>query len=642
MSYTEIQTRKVISSYGGVGSIIETPQGAMTIENFDEWSFFKAIIEKKLEINEYIIEDNRLLNRLKHEKGFPNLSNFLRVPSNVSNPNNQSLPLYQFRFISSKYFPEWFYCNNCNSFHHITEWWQGWKRTLLKYKEPNEKIRDLFLNTPKCFYCYDASKQKQIDDGKRRKFYYELEQVRFILTSPKGDIDDIPWGKWNMAKQKLQDNESRFLINIDNDENCCENQQLKYYKSTKYSDLSGIRIACANCNKSNTLSGLFKLDLIVNESTRLNKKVVIRTSNSVYYPILVSSIFLPTQLEIKASDAKKIDNWLEKGKSIEFIIEVFIEEGYTKESIIQYVEGRAKNSFEPEREYRLKEYRFITFPERNNYNEENRNLIFNRQGILSLNSFGISNLTQINRLKITTVQTAYTRQEPLDKDVFLSGEETDLLIKAKYTSKWANQTELLPAVESFGEGIFIEFEKKKIDLWLEDIFNDSILLKRILILSENIKNHELFPRGKFIDDKHLTKFILIHTVSHLLIKELEFMVGYPATSLNERLFIDENEMSGLLIYTVAGTEGSFGGLVSQGAEDTFKKILVSALLRATDCASDPVCLNTIDGQGVGGLNMAACYSCTLLPETSCEEFNSLLDRALLIDKENGFFKNCIY
>ena len=60
MSYSEIQTRKVISSYGGVGSIIETPQGAMTIENFDEWSFFKAIIEKKLDINEYIIEDNRL------------------------------------------------------------------------------------------------------------------------------------------------------------------------------------------------------------------------------------------------------------------------------------------------------------------------------------------------------------------------------------------------------------------------------------------------------------------------------------------------------------------------------------------------------------------------------------------------------
>jgi hypothetical protein len=37
------------------------------------------------------------------------------------------------------------------------------------------------------------------------------------------------------------------------------------------------------------------------------------------------------------------------------------------------------------------------------------------------------------------------------------------------------------------------------------------------------------------------------------------------------------------------------------------------------------------------MNLAACYSCVLLPETSCEEFNSFLDRALLIDKEFGFF-----
>ena len=96
------------------------------------------------------------------------------------------------------------------------------------------------------------------------------------------------------------------------------------------------------------------------------------------------------------------------------------------------------------------------------------------------------------------------------------------------------------------------------------------------------------------------------------------------------------------IYTVAGAEGSFGGLVSQGDEGIFKNILMSALHRATDCASDPVCLNSIDGQGVGGLNVAACYSCALLPETSCEEFNSFLDRGLLIDSHFGFFKEVIY
>ena len=122
---------------------------------------------------------------------------------------------------------------------------------------------------------------------------------------------------------------------------------------------------------------------------------------------------------------------------------------------------------------------------------------------------------------------------------------------------------------------------------------------------------------------------------------MEFLCGYPATSLNERLFIDEQNMQGLLIYTVAGAEGSFGGLVSQATEQQITRILKSALNRASDCASDPICYNTDDGQGIGGLNMAACYSCTLVPENACEEFNSFLDRALLIDTDYGFFKKGI-
>jgi len=36
------------------------------------------------------------------------------------------------------------------------------------------------------------------------------------------------------------------------------------------------------------------------------------------------------------------------------------------------------------------------------------------------------------------------------------------------------------------------------------------------------------------------------------------------------------------------------------------------------------------------LNLAACHCCALLPETSCEEMNLLLDRAALIGIEGRF------
>lgn len=36
------------------------------------------------------------------------------------------------------------------------------------------------------------------------------------------------------------------------------------------------------------------------------------------------------------------------------------------------------------------------------------------------------------------------------------------------------------------------------------------------------------------------------------------------------------------------------------------------------------------GQGPDSCNLAACHGCALLPDTSCEEFNRLLDHGLVI------------
>ncbi|WP_343339140.1 hypothetical protein TPELB_14950 [Terrisporobacter petrolearius] len=40
-------------------------------------------------------------------------------------------------------------------------------------------------------------------------------------------------------------------------------------------------------------------------------------------------------------------------------------------------------------------------------------------------------------------------------------------------------------------------------------------------------------------------------------------------------------------------------------------------------------------QGRKSKNLAACHSCTLLPETSCEEFYVLLNRALIVGNLNS-------
>lgn len=106
-----------------------------------------------------------------------------------------------------------------------------------------------------------------------------------------------------------------------------------------------------------------------------------------------------------------------------------------------------------------------------------------------------------------------------------------------------------------------------------------------------------------------------------------------------------DQMSGLLIYTASGdAEGTLGGLVRQGLPGRLEGTVDAAIRNARLCSSDPLCIES-KGQGINGLNLSACHACTLLPETSCEEGNRLLDRALLIgtpdDPNLGFFANMI-
>lgn len=627
--YIKSQSRKMLSAYGGVGSILETAKGALKIEEFDKWYFHNS---GSCNIPEYEIEENRLIGRLKSH--FPKLQKLVKVPTNEENHLIKSLPIKPKEVASAKYFPEWMYCPNCERFNNLKQWWAKWRMTLQRHKINDDRIKELFIK-PKCFHCYDKAKTE-----KKGRLYQELEQVRFILTSPSGDIQDIPWHKWTTIEKNVKEEDSENGSVKFNDP-CCDKQDLRYIRSETFADLAGVRIQCKNSEcpskgKQVTLAGLFGMRIGKEKITQF--KPVIRTSNSVYYPLSINSIYLPKKIqEIVSKDKDKIAALLEKGKAIEDIYD-FFDGDYEKQTIDDFIGSGTNTEFEPEIQYRLKEYQFII--DNPSYNdEEKNNLKYENQDLSTMPEFSISTLLKVKRLKLTTVQTAYTRQEPLDKDLFLSDGDESSNVKVKYTSSQAVNTSYLLASESYGEGIFIDFDKQKIEEWFYLHYdNTPAFRKRIDDLKKRVSENKMLSKNKFQSERHLAKFIIVHTFSHILIKELEFLCGYAATFLNERLFVDDENMQGVLIYTVAGSEGSYGGLTSQANPESINKILHSAIFRSKDCASDPVCYNS-DGQGIGGLNLAACYSCTLLPETSCEEFNSFLDRAMLTDSKFGFLHN---
>ncbi len=397
-----------------------------------------------------------------------------------------------------------------------------------------------------------------------------------------------------------------------------------------------------------TLSGLFSLrikidDLFPNANEKdVFFKPVIRSSNSVYYPNILSSIFIPANDELNGftinlikesfedgDDAVQISKNLMRFKSIDvdsYTVQKLIDNGFNE---------RETEIAKSENEYRYDEYKYIT--DKEGETRIDNELIFDKINDSLFQSDLISSIYKMDKIRITSVQTSYTRQEPISTDLFLKDDNeittTKEKIKKKFTSNYAVNSKYLPAIESYGEGIFFNFDDDNLNNW---IMSNPKVQERINII---IDNHNNLDSG-FNRDLELTpKYVLIHTFSHLIIKELEYLCGYPATSIQERLYIDHSlKMNGVLIYTIAGSEGSYGGLTSICDNDKIGKLIQSAMIRANDCATDPICYHTT-GQGVSNLNLSACFSCALLPETSCEMFNCYLDRRILIDKEYGYFKN---
>jgi len=225
---------------------------------------------------------------------------------------------------------------------------------------------------------------------------------------------------------------------------------------------------------------------------------------------------------------------------------------------------------------------------------------------------GVKRMVRVGRLKAVKVFKGFSR---------LNGENVvppDIV----GSSDW------LPAVELYGEGIFIVLDEDRLSRWGDDE-------------AVNLRLRQLLPRfiqsGLDAPNPLTARFLLLHTLSHLLMRQIEAEGGYPAASLTEVIYCAEapKPMAGILIHVaVPDIAGSLGGLAEIAEPRRFLGILVRALEHARWCSLDPVC-SEHEGQGPGLLNRAACHACALVPEPACEYGNTLLDRVFVKGMDGG-------
>tara|TARA_R110000868_G_scaffold11516_7_gene56437 strand:+ start:37758 stop:39623 length:1866 start_codon:yes stop_codon:yes gene_type:complete len=247
----------------------------------------------------------------------------------------------------------------------------------------------------------------------------------------------------------------------------------------------------------------------------------------------------------------------------------------------------------------------------------------------------VKNVVAVHRLREVSCLYGFTRFEaaPVSSD----GEIEDVQL-AVCGAPISRESDWLPAIEQFGEGLFLHFDEVEIERWLRGA--GTVVRERQLISGYHHWAAR-FP-GK-APSYPGTAYTLLHSLSHALIAEIALDCGYPASSLKERIYAlsgsqgsKEPSRYGILIYTATpGAQGTLGGLVA--AAGRLSNILLSALERLRVCSNDPVCADhqPDDRSGDRATHGAACHGCLLIAETSCELRNLFLDRSLLIQSVAG-------
>jgi Domain of unknown function (DUF1998) len=687
-----ISKYKLLSAYGGPGSILHTSYGSIIISCIEEWGFLKKVLDiqkeaieagkRDKEINSYVIEqanlerngsigisnDSRLLEMLKQRKGLLELNYLVLIPDiEIQTFSNKIKSDGNTLAINSSYMPKVFADEN-NHYKTYKEWYKDW---IDKDKKQGERESE----TTKRFFPPKFKKQNG--------FVGNLIQDNIVLICEHGHISDFPWAKFlRWRNDSPGEIYSDLPVDLFGSLPCCGNDDkitanIKISSSTaNASGFDGKWIKCENCGRQTSLKGLMTVKIKCSghkpweastanngelkyhsgnkdsrnqtpplENCASNKpmKVALTTGNNLYYARSVSSIYMPDELFL--SDA------LLKKKELKMEMELAKEENRFDDCIrinneIRLIDNEIEKQsidettdVEKDIIYRYEEFKVLSMKSEDliNIDKVNEHLKVkdvtkNLDGTKFSKYF--SRILRIDNMKLTTAQLDFSRVVPVDSD------SDGIISKNVFRSK-AESIRVYPVVENYGEGIFFAF-----DIELINIF--SINNSAISSINEKLRtlkrNSDTFSEGaiQFGLDNNWQLY-LVHSFAHLIMRELEFKCGYPTSSLSERIYVSNdlrNQMYGFMIYTAEGAEGSMGGLIAQTRPDNLNKLITNALERAKICNSDPLCWES-DGQGLFELNFASCFSCSLVSETSCEHRNIYLDRRILVDEESGFFKDTL-
>lgn len=447
-----------------------------------------------------------------------------------------------------------------------------------------------------------------------------LTPSRFVVACEDGHIDDFPYSYWVHGYTPAE--RSEHLLSLASE--------------GRTSSLADMVVRCS-CGKSRTMADAFNSVALREmkcqghrpwlgwgyreDSCGKASKTVQRGASNVWFPVVRSAISIPPYSEFLAKVVISRASQLNRPEALQpasiWVLEGVVQDfdgRFTVDELRAEIKRQFHGNGETElSEDQLREQEFLALMN-GRRDSPDSDFVAEKVPVPDSHQHWIKAARKVTRLREVRALHGFSRLHPKGAD------NPDAKLSPLFPDD--NSQNWLPAIETLGEGLFIALDRAQLEAWAETDFATG----REKTLRQNAKRAADL-RGQDTVRVSIVE-TLIHTLSHIIIDQLSLDAGYPASSIRERLYVGPDQV-GVLLYTASSdSAGSLGGIAAQAGPQRLGPALDEGLFRMSWCSADPVCIES-RGSGTDARNLAACHCCVLVPETSCEMFNSNLDRGSL-------------
>ncbi|MYK91305.1 MAG: DUF1998 domain-containing protein [Synechococcus sp. SB0669_bin_8] len=484
--------------------------------------------------------------------------------------------------------------------------------------------------------CIQDWRRYQDDEGK-----YPLVPVRFVMACPHGHLSDIPWRDFCFRQFNCKNTERLYLL-----EAGTGNDFTQIYVQSE----SGVtrKLADALVTESNPLGdcqgrtpwlgrGRFDSEMCITDGERTRNRLLVRSASNAYFTETLSVISLPEEANRLAKRVCELKDDLE-GITAETDVPAALKfnprlksafTGVDPALLWQEIEAQRGGPGTEAPSPKDEELKLFVGPMDGVSSSSEDSLfeadVWQTSDAPTWYRKAIQRVLLVHRLREVQALVGFTRFTPRTSS--LGGLPIDTT-SSNRRAPLANNLTWAPASENKGEGIFIELDPGRIRAWDR---SDAVTMWTRNFM-EAFKREWLATRGLNATQFPFpgAPYLLLHSLSHLLITEIALECGYGASSIRERIYANSAIGYGILLFTSSsGSEGTLGGLV--GAGKRIVTYLEKAFERGQLCSNDPFCSEHDPNHpfDIRPTHGAACHGCELIAETSCERHNEFLDRALV-------------